>query len=1395
MAADLEGTEGNSKAEQLLRAARFAVPVLGAGVSESAGLPGSGALAEFLLRSFDATEAYGSQKPTLRGVVDLIVGRGTDEEELLARVAEHVGAQEPHGSSLLDALVRVPSRFLVTLDFDLAAEQAARSARRPVRTLGNSPFDLEEALAILVAGEPPAELTVLHLHGHVGDPASLVLGERGYRRIDSELVGRILYELVVRTTLVFYGTTLDENYLLAAIERTPNRGSHVLWCREEDRTALVSDRAAILPTRTDVYIGTVTYHEDLPATVALLSGVERPSGPAVRVAALDPPDPLYVTNRLIDRRRLSDPDDPALLARLRSGAEADAEPTEGDVLDAQRTVVLGEPGSGKSELLQSLAARCPASRPGVFVRLADLGGDQPQEPRAALAAWASRGQTTLPDTDVGPAAIEEGRLHFFLDGLDEVPSARQSELADLINLVATELPQHAFTVSTRELPSLELLWIDSAIARDWNQFLLAPDDGWRDRYLAARGVTLDRLETEMPALEDMDEVLVTPFYLRHIVDLHEDGELGAQRDAGDLLATLIDRAIAREEGDLGADPDDVRRWLSDVALAGVLAGRRSYSRGELGLFPAPAGAEGGGSVLARALEDRLLLSGTGGGYRFHHRLLGEQLAAEALVAAGPRMELLDCLVPLLDEALSGVRPDAVMPVGLACLRSSEWRDTLARRDPAAAARATPRDAPASEREAALASLWHRATERQVWIWERGSGLTDDAVAMSRLMRGLPAGETTAQIKAAVDDGTRQDQGNAIRIWSRSGGEDLRTKLRAVLGDPGRDGVVLRQAAIGAAEAGFTDLIDDIVDMLLGQSDNVIHQDGIIALRRLMGTAPDRAALERLVGGPEADYAMIVFLGELSPADAVSLLAAYLAAGNEFERFWAKEKVAEAFAGLRPEELSGKVLEDAVDVAVLFGLERDLLGSLAAVDRSAVLARLAALIASHGLGWWRVLPLAIHFDRDEMVAAGIPTDLADRIADRRRMEAERDELLASGELPPAPPHEEEDLDLEEPPLLGPLLDEEDSDVTILNHQQYLAAQIDDLDPAQLRELRRRLQTWWPDRPFQETITREGPNSWHQEAGAAAWIWFGPAARPDPSPVQWGQLAASGILYSTQSEWLREVGVHQGLYEAIAAIGADGDPDRWYQLLECAGDPLPGALLLACADHIDSAAAADPVMAAARLRLVAERLVGAGRGDLAVRLANRDPVFASVLDPVLGVHGDADAQAATIHRADHHAGGWRASRGADLQLDLGRRGGASAAPPLRHPAPDLQDLERPARPGGREPRLHRPDQSDDRGDRPDRRPGGSLGLRRADLRTRRLPLARRAARPRRRRDPRRRGCPLRRRSGGGRRAADARVRRGDGGANRLSHGTAAWIKASEMSGTNFRRCGGSLPRGLS
>src|SRR5262249_62311068 len=99
----------------------------------------------------------------------------------------------------------------------------------------------------------------------------------------------------------------------------------------------------------------------------------------------------------------------------------------------------------------------------------------------------------------------------------------------------------------------------------------------------------------------------------------------------------------------------------------TLAGRRTFSVEELERFVLPSGVQT--DRLARGLKQRLLLAEDGGSYRFHHRLLGEQLAAEALVECGPLPELLDALVPLIDIELSGVRPDAAVPVALPALQS------------------------------------------------------------------------------------------------------------------------------------------------------------------------------------------------------------------------------------------------------------------------------------------------------------------------------------------------------------------------------------------------------------------------------------------------------------------------------------------------------------------------------------------------------------------------------------------------------------------------------------------------------------------------------------------------------------------------------------------------------
>ncbi len=1225
-----EADRGNERVLRIMQPAGLVVPVLGAGVSESAKLSGSRRLAAALLQNFDRDSRFPDPEPRLATVVDFLLQAGVEEEAILSFVASQLSAENPTESPLVEALIRVPSRFVVTLNFDLSIESAERTNGGRPTTLGNGRADLTQALKILGGASPPDELTVLHLHGSIKRPEEMVLGAEGYARVDSDLQSKVLYELAVHRVLAFYGTALDEPYLLAQLQRIPNLGSHVLWCREGDREELTAGRNPILPSRSNIYLGTVKYFEDLPATLAPVLGGSLPAVPRVAPSRVLKPDPGYVTNSLRDRRDPNDPEDLAFVAfGLEPRGKVKREPTEEDVLDDLRTIIVGEPGSGKSELLRSLTSRSKGPRVGLFIRLADVSADHGLGPVDALAAWAKTSRASRRGLDVGAPAIETGRFHFFLDGLDEVDSARHDDFARLINRFSIELPQHAFTVSTRPLPGLALLRIDSTEASDWNQYALAPDGDWRDRYLARREVPLDVLLEEMPALADMEEVLVTPFFLRHIVDLHEEGRLGGQRDIGDLLSSLIDAAVAREHGMLHLPSSSIREWLRGISLAATISGKRTFREGDLDLFPFPGSPEEDPVAVARDLEHRLLIAVDSGAFRFHHRLLGEQLAAEALVELGPLPEIRDCLVPYVDDDLSGVRPDAAVTVGLTALRSKDWRVALAARDPRAAARATPRDAPVKERSAALRRLWDAAIDAQVWFWDHGPGLIDDAEAMIRLVRGIPTGRVAKEMRRAVHAGTSQDQGNAIHILSRALPDGLEPVLRKVLRDPDRNRVVLRQAALAASECGFVGLIDDITEMLVREEESVVHQDGILALRRLMGGTPRLDVYRRLMAVPEADYVLALVHDELAPAEVTVLLSDHLRSGGDPRMLPRGLELPELFAALLPERLSPEALEAAVRVAVLLDLDRQTLERLKEADPVVALSTLAGLIEEDEMGWYHAFDLAILYSSSELRDAGIPGDVIERTEQRREIETERVRFAAeeAGHRPKCAPTTEDDGS-EEPPTLAGLLEDPDSDANILRNSQYFAPQVGDLDDRLQGELRSRLARWWPQKEFRSTITPTGPNSWQQEWKAAAWIWFGPAARPRLSARQWGQLASCGILFATQSEWLQSVQSLDGVYQAVDAMGDDGDADRWAQLLDCCTDPLPNRLLVRCAEVLDPDIGADEAGRQYRARAIARRFVDAGRIDLAERLASRTRRFASVLPLLLAEAGDIHSQEAML-----------------------------------------------------------------------------------------------------------------------------------------------------------------------
>lgn len=748
------------------------MPVIGAGISRGAHLPDAGQLASWIASWAPPEEGAFSDEWNLMQVVDEIDPAQLAPEDLLQQVADHIKAMPLEPTPVANALVRVPSKLIVTLNYDLLLEQAAHGQDIPCRSLTNK--DLEQVFEILASGDgPPDELVVLHLHGSVTDPESIVLDGEGYDRLaQKKRFGHVLLLLLAQRTLCFIGTRLDELHIRQKIRDVRSNRLHVLVGAKDSVEELVAPPAALSKKRDGILAEAYDDHPQLDGFVESLVTPKRAAIPtAPTVPAAPGMLPGYIPNVL--RARGTHPTESDELAAAILGESTIPAPvSEVEVTRGHRTLVVGAPGSGKTELLTAVGEAVPADEDALLIRLRDV----PTAPGAALtvlAGWAKVGEGVGGPVEVSEEALKQRRFHFLLDGLDEVPPAAQDAVARMVVAITRALPQHRFTVASRPVAAVSLFPStedeDVAGDSDWTVLELSPDRDWQRRYLDANGLRIEQLEEAMPALRDLRELLQLPFFLAQTVLLYEEGRLNDLPDLWALVQELVSSALAREGG-LPLPVDQTRLWLRDVALAMHLRGRLAVTLQELEQVPIPEqmdGLVGQVDEISHALVLRLLLRESGENFSFVHRIVGESLAAEALAALGPRPELLDAIAPVRDELVSGVRGDWLVPLSFLLPHSPEWRQAIAERDPLQAARGVPSDAAEDERRAAAELIWRTYCEWRIWIWDYDApDLIEDAEVLGRLLRTGGLEDVIADVRSGISNDSPQIQGNAIRVLSR-----------------------------------------------------------------------------------------------------------------------------------------------------------------------------------------------------------------------------------------------------------------------------------------------------------------------------------------------------------------------------------------------------------------------------------------------------------------------------------------------------------------------------------------------------------------------------------------------------------------------------------------------------
>jgi len=1232
----------SGEAADLLANASEVVPIIGAGVSAAAGLPSGAELLAALREQLDpaAAGSVPTEEVEFFSAVDKLVDRDIDREgKAQACTAElYTSAlNEFEVGAIAFYLVQVPSRLIISLNYDQSLESAAEEIDLDVNSL-HGEKGIRKFTELARSSKPPERATILHLHGSVLEPQGLVLTQDSYGDLSESNLENLFSALMGSYRMCVIGSALREPHLLASLQRvhSQRRGNkpHPIFSAETD--GFIADfpgletraglRRFALPSREHIHGLSSFLSPDakLPSRLLILEPIGvAPAEPAAAdeasavVAAAAPKASAYVPNVILEETEETEEERSQRIARsiVNAGRRRPPYPdadgrvwTERQLAESPRNLVVGAPGSGKSELVGHVASLTGVNQRSLVIPLRNTS---PAAADAAtrLSRWAAVGSSVEEDPP-SRQELEEGSFHFLLDGLDEVAIPNQDRIAAMIVDLARSFPRHSITVTTRPIPALGAFETGT-----WSRLELNPGVIWRERYLHSRGgPSFEELVSAIRDGSELIELLELPFFLVRTVEMYERGRLN-QTDLWRCLTELVGHALSWEESAdrLPLSADHARTWLQDAALAMGLAGRTSASIAELAQVSLDPEVSADPAEIAEALVQRSMLRRSGEEYSFTHRIIGEFLAAEALLRLGPSDDLLSAIVPNRNELVRGTRGDWRVSVSFAMLASQDWRKAIKPRDPLGWARAVPLDAGRSERSEAALLLWRTYRAWKIWLWEREG--PDLLQGVASLGRHLAAGDlplVIEEIREGLDDPSAQVQGNAIRVLSQRGisVKGLEDSLCQILSDDSREAVVRRQAALMASEREMHGLLPAIISRgkQTGPStERVEAQTCAYAITDLVRNEDELiAAATELIDIEEARFVLLQRIEERATPEKRLRFLRHYAAVDQDAYTTERERLLNVIEDLGP--LDSTQVENIAEIVGIWEVEAEELGDVFAGNEVAAIRGLGRGVEKAGGEWWRAAGVLHLFAPEELEAGGAPAD----IIERRRFQ------IANAGIRPQVERPRRRSAPEPAPSLAALLAQrgQNSDLNIMANAHYFSKEARDLDPELRAELRQRLESWW-EGPILEAITPNGRNSWTIQHWASAWLWLAPAVSLPLSDERWSELVRAEPLYEEQVSWLKAHASEESVKRALGqTIGPKAE--TWKRLLDTADGHAEAEVIETLVRELNPDPEESVYVAEIARRLAEHHKVGSLR-----ELAERNPHLSTELRPFLARVGDAAA----------------------------------------------------------------------------------------------------------------------------------------------------------------------------